>query len=87
MDTVILIFAIISPYTARFCAVFHRNPGNRNTGCLQYRIRSYVCRILIRHGRKSRPWITVKYGDVNGPYITVYGRIDAVLFGQGNERL
>ena len=33
MDTVIRIFAVISPYTAkirrdtaRFCAVFHRNP-------------------------------------------------------------
>ena len=39
MDTVIRIFAVTSPYTA-------------------------------------------KYGAVNGPYITVYGRIDAVLFGQ-----
>ena len=45
MDTVIRIFAVTSSYTAvcreirrdtsRFCAVFHRNPGNRNTGRLQ----------------------------------------------------
>ena len=72
---------------ARFCAVFHRNLGNRNTGRLQYRDCTVYGRILIRHGRKPRPWITVKYSDVNGPYITIYGRIDAVLFDQGvNDR-
>ena len=44
MDTVIRIFSVMSPCTAvygektaRFCAVFHRNPGNRITGRLRYR--------------------------------------------------
>ncbi len=35
-------------------ALFCDNPGH----C----IRSYVCRILIKHVRKTPTWLTVKYG-------------------------
>jgi hypothetical protein len=60
-----------------------------NRHCIQhrilYRIRSYAYRILITNGRKPPAWIPVTIRCVNGPYLTVYGRICAVLFDQGGK--
>ncbi len=42
-------------------------------------------RILITNGRKPPTWIPVKIRCVNGPYMTVYGRICAVFFDQGTQ--
>ncbi len=67
--------------TARKRAVFRRNTAPYTTPYLR-RIRSYACRILITNGRKTPAWITVKIRSVNGPYLTVYGRIRAVFFDQ-----
>jgi len=47
---------------ARKRAVFRRNPGYRNTTSYLCPIRSYARRILIKNGRKTPAWITVKYG-------------------------
>ena len=64
-----------------------RNPGPRNTAPYTKpylrRIRLYLYRIAIKYGHKTRTWITVKYGTVYSPYLTVYGRIRAVFFDQG----
>ena len=68
-------------------AIYRRNPGHRNmapyTSPYLRRIRLYLYRILIKYGRKTPTWITVKYGAVYSPYLTVYGRIRAVLFDRG----
>jgi hypothetical protein len=48
------------------------------------RIRSYTYRILITNGRKPPTWIPVTIRCVNGPYLTVYGRICTVFSDQGS---
>ncbi len=61
-----------------------RIPGHRNTAPYLFPIQLYACHILITDGRKTPAWITVKIRCVNGPYLTVYGRICAVFFDQGS---
>ena len=92
----ITVFLVVtSPYTAVYDEIRHENGPysavilvtvlwHRIQHRILCRIRSYACRILITNGRKTPAWITVKIRCVNGPYVTVYGRISAVLFGQGN---
>ena len=54
--------------TVRKRAVYRRNPGHCNTApyTAPYlrRIRSYLCRIPIKYGRKIPAWIRIKYGAV-----------------------
>ncbi len=85
---------VTSPYTAVYDEIRHENgpysavilvtkKWHRIQHRIMCRIRSYACRILITNGRKTPAWITVKIRCVNGPYLTVYGRISAVFFDQG----
>jgi hypothetical protein len=80
---------VTSPYTAVYDEIRHENGPHfavilvtvnryRIQHRILYRIRSYAYRILIKNGRKPPTWIPVKIRCVNGPYMTVYGRICAV---------
>jgi hypothetical protein len=91
----ITVFLVVtSPYTAVYDEIRHGNGPysavilvtvlwHRIQHRILCRIRSYAYRILITNGRKTPAWITVKIRCVNGPYVTVYGRISAVFFDQG----
>jgi hypothetical protein len=93
----ITVFLVVtSPYTVVYDEIRHENGPysavilvtiiwHRIQHRILCRIRSYACRILITNGRKTPAWITVKIRCVNGPYLTVYGRISAVFFDQGNK--
>ncbi len=86
----ITVFLVVtSPYTAVYDEIRHKNGPYfavilvtvnryRIQHRILYRIRSYAYRILITNGRKPPTWIPVKIRCVNGPYMTVYGRICAV---------
>jgi hypothetical protein len=100
----ITVFLVVtSPYTAVYDEIRHENGPyfavilvTIKRYLIQhrilYRIRSYAYRILITNGRKPPTWIPVKIRCVNGPYMTVYGRICAVyvpymcrIFRPGNQ--
>jgi hypothetical protein len=93
----ITVFLVVtSPYTVVYDEIRHENGPysavilvtviwHRIQHRILCRIRSYACRILITNGRKTPAWITVRIRCVNGPYLTVYGRISAVFFDQGNR--
>jgi hypothetical protein len=95
----ITVFLVVtSPYTAVYDEIRYENGPYiavilvtvnryRIQHRILYRIRSYAYCILITNGRKPPTWIPVKIRCVNGPYMTVYGRICAVFFDQGILRV